>query len=268
MNLKKILKILRKNLIVTIFFACILFVGLVVLSRAFLAKQNYIYLKVKVGSGFWWTASRPPMWYVSSIKEGEQEKDFLGRTTAQVLDKKYYPYFESNQYDIYLTVKVLVSFSQKSNLYSYKRSTIAVGSPVEFDFPSIIVTGAVIAMQPGPFKEKYVDRVVTITKRSAFPWEFMSLPIGDKYTDGKQTVLEVVDKKAIGTTNIAADNYGNMNSGIVDDKQYISVRVKARLKEENGNLFYGEEQLIAVGKLVNFITDNYNFRDFTVSGIE
>ena len=107
MNLSKNIKMLwqfaLKNYFISIFLACIAFVVLVAGYKLFFPKPTYIYVRVKIGQGLWCASTtKPPIWFINSIKKGNTQNDLLGKPLAEILSVRYYPWYNTNnQYDVY-----------------------------------------------------------------------------------------------------------------------------------------------------------------------
>lgn len=269
MNLKKLYKFLIKNYFITVFFACIVFVGLVSFYKLFISKPYYIYTKVKLGQGQWWTASynKPSIWLATSIKKGDFEKDLTGKTIVEVLGVKYYPWLYYDQFDVYLTLKLKVSANKKTKKYTFKRSSIGVGSPIELELSSTQVSGTIIELSEGEFDEEYVDKTIILTKKYAFPWEYEAIKAGDKYFDGEDYVFEILDKKATSTSILSSDSPGHISSS-PEERKYINVKAKIKVKEKGEQLIFGEEQIIQPGKMITISTPNFSFDEFFVGEVK
>lgn len=267
--IKKILTLLRKNYIIAIFIACILFVGVVSFSRLFLATPTYLYVKVKVGQGYWWAATqKPPIWLVDSLKKGDKAKDISGEIKAEVLSKRYYRYFGSGQYDVYLTLRIRVGENKKTGEYVFDRSTISVGSPIDIQFPNAQVTGTVIKLSREQFEDKLIEKTVYLSKRGAFPWELSSINIGDALFDGEENIFEVIDKSGIETTAITWDAFGNNTPNITENSKYVTVKARVKLRKVNSQWVFGEDTQIVPGDVINVSTPNFTFSGYYVSRLE
>ncbi|GIW63855.1 MAG: hypothetical protein KatS3mg091_657 [Patescibacteria group bacterium] len=157
--LKKIWKFLVDNYFISIFIACIGFVAVVSVYKLFFVKPTYVYAKVKVGQGLWWASTqKPSSWYLEAfqnvIKTKESENDLSGNPQSQILSMRYYPTYIQNQYDVYLIMKLKVSKLGKTGKYNFKRSSIGVSSPVDFEFPSVQFSGTIIDISEKPIKDK------------------------------------------------------------------------------------------------------------------
>lgn len=268
---KRVFIFFRKNYIITIFIACILFVGVVVVARAFLSKPTYIYVKVKVGQGLWWaTTAKPPIWMVNAIKKGDVAVDLLGKPTAEILSKRYYRYYGSDQFDVYLTMKLKVSGNKRTGTYSFDRSTLSVGTPIEIQFPNEVVTGTVIELSQKSLNKKLIEKTITVTKKYAYPWEFVAISVGDSYFDGEDKIFEVLDKETNGSVFLLSysNAYSTTGANVVEPSNYVTVKAKVKMQQVDGQWVLGEDQLIVPGRNLSISTSNFVFDNYIVSNIE
>ena len=267
-QLKNITKFFTENWFLSVFFACIMFVGLISFYRLFVAKDNFVYARVKVSQGLWWAnTNRPPSWFLSALKPGMTDKGLTGKPNAKLLTVVYYPYYgSSQQYDIYLTLKLKVSRNKSTGSVNYNRSSLAVGSPIDLVFPSIELSGTVMEMSPRPFKKKLVEKTLTLINFSGFQWQYDAIKIGDSYFNGETTTAEVLDKEI-------QDNpqYGIFSASpdlFAEPKKIITVKVKAKLRKQRGVYVYGEDQEIKINKGLSLSTNSFVFEGFQVMSID
>ena len=269
---KKFLSFLIDNYFLSIFFAAIAFVGVVSIYKLFFVKPTYVYAKVKVGQGLWWASTqKPSMWYIEAFKRikqtQEKEKELTGKPQAEILEIRYYPWWGSNQYDVYLLMKLKVTKMGKIGKYNFKRSAIGVGSPVDFEFPSLQFSGTIINISEKPIREKYITKIINLTKKWALPWEFEAIKLNDKYFNGHEVVFEIIDKKSYPSQEIY--NYSGLYYPVESERKInIFLKAKIKVKEENNQLIFGEEQVIVPGKTINIATENFQFNDYLVAKIE
>jgi len=237
------------------------------------ARPTYIFAKVKISQGLWWASSnKPNVWFPDSIKKGDIETNFLGQPIAEILEVRYYTYVSENtpyedKFDIYLTVKLAADFNKRSQKAIFKRSALSVGSPIELNFPTSSITGTLIEMSPEEFNEVYSKKIVYLTKRFAFPWEFEAIKVGDTYFDGSEEVFKVLGKEASNTAIISADPFGNLSPSFSEPTRYITVKAEIKVKEKGGRLIFGEEKIIVPGTLISITTSRFSFQDFVVSKV-
>lgn len=269
----RIKQFFKKNYLLLLVGCVGLGVILLIAFQSFFSPPVYVYAKVKVGQGYWWASTaKAPAWYIQALRKGDIEEGFAGKIQAKIENITYYNAYSSNQYDIYLLVKLSVS-RNKTTGYSFKRSPLLVGTPIEFNFPRANITGTVIDIQKEKIKEKYVDKIVYLVNQSgynrSFPYSYDTIKIGDTYYDGHQVVFQVLDKSleqniwAI-PAYIGTDVDGNDIMSI----QNIILKARVRVKEKNGKLFFGEESVLSINSPLTIATPNYYYSDFLVRKIE
>lgn len=272
-HMKKLARFLshltRRYMLLLLFFLALCFVGAFVGYKVVFAKPTYVYAKIKVGQGYWWAnTQKPNMWFVNAITKAKEEKDALGKPVTSVLSVIYYPYFGSGQYDVYVTVRLKVSKGGTSGAFNYKRSTIGVGAPIDLEFNSVQYSGTIIALSTKPLEEQYVEKLVTLDKKNAFPWEFDSIQVGDSYFNGKMQTMQVLRKQASDTYTLAGDIYGNYPVPNDELKRYITIQVKLKGQMINKQFIYAEDQAVIPGRGISMATPNYVFNDFTIAKVE
>lgn len=271
MSVEKIKKAISQNYIILILAGVILLVVIASLLKTTAQEQNFIYAKIKVDRGLWWIRTqKPSIWYSAGIKKGEKEVNLLGNTTAEIIKVRNYPFFEENQvepqYNIYITAKLSVN-KNKTGEYVFKRTPVSVGSPIDIEFPSVNVSGTVIELKENQPKDELVEKTVLLSKRFAFPWEYEEIKIGDKYYDSEEIVFEVLDKSKTDTYILSQDPYGNLNSTTTEPGRYITIKAKVKVKNVQGKMVFGEEQMMIPGSPFFVVTDNYTYYDFVVTKV-
>jgi len=259
---------LKYNFLVLFFIFFTAFIVIVGLFKFFYSKPTYLYIKVKVGQGLWWAATqKPEFWFVKSIKKGEKELDLRGKPQSEILGLSSYPVLTENSYsrfDIFVDIRIKTSFDKRNNRYIFKRDVVSVGSPIEFQFPSVNITGTVIDMSNKPIQSKYIEKIVYLYSFGGYKKDFTylwdNLIVGDKYFDGKEIVFQVIDKQLIESIRI----YEQQN----DVVQHILVKARIKLLQKEGEFFYGEERPIKIGDNAPFLTNDFNFETFSIVKIE
>ena len=251
-----------------------LLVAVFVIFKLARPNNEIVYAKVKVSQGLWWSVtSRPDTYFLRSIAKGDAEYSLLGAPDAEILSVRYYPSFDKNQpyenkYDIYLTLKLAVNYNAKSQKYTFKRSSLVVGVPIELETRKAQITGSVTEVSPQPFEDTYEERIVFLTKKFAYPWEYDAIKVGDTYFDGEEVAFEVLDKNQRPTSVLENDYYGNFNASTLDSIRYISVKARVRVLKRDTGIYFGEEKLLNSGSYFNLWTPNFNFQDFVVGQIQ
>ncbi|MBI4137126.1 hypothetical protein HY469_03630 [Candidatus Roizmanbacteria bacterium] len=264
----KIFKFIRANYIISVFIAIVLFTLFIASFKVLSTEDEYIYAKIKVSQGYWWVdVPRPRRWLAQSIQLGEKEKTLSGKPIAEIHSVRYYPYWGPDQYEIYLTVLLRVSTNEETGKYTFKRSSLGISSPVDFEFPSTFISGTVMDLSPEPFSDAYIDKVVTLEKKFAFLWEYDAIQIGDTYFDGEETVVEILDKKTMNSYSVYS-GLGNNYPVESEPTQTIVVTARVKVQEKDGEYIFGEEQVLRAGKTMNIVTSQFVFDQYTVSSIE
>jgi hypothetical protein len=251
----------------------IIVVSSILLTKTLFTQPTYVYVTVKLGQGLWWASTaKAPFWYTTALKKGDKTFGFGGKVTTEIQRIKYYNAFTSNQYDMYITAKLLVNGNNKSG-YSFDRSLIAIGAPIELNFKRSNITGTIIDITTKKNPEKYVDKIVYLVNQAgynrSFPYLYDNIKIGDTYFDGNQVVFEVLDK-SLEPSILTIPNYirTDLNIGDITSIQNIIVKAKIRAKEKNGRLFFGEENIVAINAPLTLVTPNYFYENFVIRKIE
>lgn len=275
--MKIIFRLIKKNVIISIFLGIIFFTSFIALIKYPFSKTKDVYVKVKLGQGLWWANSaQPGIWFLDYLKKGDKELNFSGKPDAEIVRLRYYQQIYTNitsnspnQFDIYLLVKISAT-GDEARGYTFKRTKIAVGVPIDFNFLKTQVSGVIVSLSAKKPDEQYVEKEITLTKRLAYPWEYDVIKIGDKYFDGEENIFEITGKQALDTQNLVVDNYGNLTAqSETERRKYVTVNAKIKLKKNTINQYiYGEEQTIKADSYFNLITNNIALTDFYVSEIK
>jgi hypothetical protein len=265
----------RKNIpIATILFIIIpILVVIIALTKIATKEPDYVYVKVKVAQGLWWAAfTKPNMWYTKAITKGVKEYDLLGEPIAEILEARYYQTEDSSihadKFDIYFTVNLSADYNKRTQKYTFKRSDLVVGAPISLNTPSVQITGTVMEISEQKFDDRYEEKIITLTKKLAQPWEYDAIKIGDKYFDGEEIIFEILTKHQYPTAALTSNWYGSTSPYLSESLRYITIKAKIKVKARDGKLFYGEEKTLSSGKSFVVAIDNYNLHGYVISKIE
>lgn len=271
----KVKKFIRQNFFISFIVAITILTVLVSLFRYVSAPSQEIYVKIRLGQGLWWAnTSKPPVWFPPAIQKGQKQKDLLGKTKAEIVEVRHYPSKASPdsldlpaEYNIYTTIKLNIKRSPGTGKYVYNRTPVLVGSPIELEFPTVDITGTVIAVNETPIEDIYLEKEIVLFKKFSYPWEFDEIEIGDKYFDGEESVFEITGKRKTSTAIIDADAFGNLNPSIITGTNFIVLDVNIRVKQQNETFIFAEEQTLARGKSLVISTANFDYSNFTIASI-
>jgi len=259
----------RKYYIYLILVGCVAFVGVFAVYKTYVSKPLYLYAKVKVGQGYWWASTqRPNQWFVNAIRNARVQNDLAGKPIAQVLRVDYYPYYGTNQFDVYVTLKLKVTKVGNKGMYNFNRDMIGVAVPIDLEFPNVQFSGTIIELSEKPISSKLVAKTIYLTKKYSYPWEFDEIKVGDKFNNGHEDVIKIIDKAKSETNEVIRDDQGKLISSDVEKFNYITLKVKIMVRAEESRYVYGEETILLPIRGFDFITDGYIYNNFTIAKIE
>lgn len=260
--LRSFFKFAVRNYLIVIFMLAVGFVIMVSFVKIVFSKDHYIYAQVQMAPGLWWVRSaKPNAWHALAIQKGDVEVGLLGKPAAEVVAVRRYPWYSSDEYNVFLTVKLKVGRDKKRGTYMFKRAAIAVGSPVELEFSRVQLTGIITELSKKKITRPLIKKRVTIIKAEALPSEYDTVIIGDSYNDGTQEILQVVDKSAVET-------YG-LYSMLLPFRKNITLTLNLWVKQEkNGQLLFAEDQFIRLGKGFTAATAKTQLEGYKVIAIE
>lgn len=279
-KVNKFWKFCLRNYFLLIFFACIAFVGLVSFYKLFISKPSYAYVKVKVGQGMWWASTQKPgYWFTQAIKKGLVQKDLTGKNTAEVMSVRYYPYImpvsvnSQNQYDIYTVLKLQVSRLGRSDKYSFNRSTIAVSSPIDLEFPTVQFSGTITQISDKSLVDQLQEVTLTLVKPYANQWEYDAIRQGDSYFDGTETIITVLDKSLelgdmISKPETTAQGETIVNFNNSQQRYNLLVKIKLKAFKRGDQLLLNDEQEIKMNDVFTLMTTNYLSPGYIIAKIE
>lgn len=263
-----LLKFIVAHYLIFIIIGCVGFVGVISVYKLFIKKPTYIYVKVKVGQGYWWaTTQRPNIWFVRAIQDAKEEKDLSGKVVVKVMEVSYYPIYGSSQFDVYMTLRLLVTKSG-SDSYNFKRETIGVGSPIDLQFPTVQFSGTITNLESKPIQTNLIDKTVYLTKKYSYPWEYDEIKIGDYFHNNNEKVLEILDKAKGDTNEVIFDDQGKLSTTKTEEYNYIILKINVKVQEIDKNYIFAEEILLSPMRGFDFITNKYIFNGFTIHKIE
>jgi len=267
--LSSLLQFIIAHYLVLIIVGCVGFVGVVSVYKLHIKKPTYIYVKVKVGQGYWWASTqKPSIWYLKAIQSAKEEIDITGKPTAKVLRVAYYPWYGSSQYDVYVTLQLSVTKVGAQGTYNFNRETIGVGGPIDLEFKNVQFSGTIIALSEKPIVPITKTRVVYLSKKYTYPWEYDAIKIGDYFNDGNSNVIEILEKAKGETNEVVLNDMGRLLSAETETYRYILLKIKMRVRQEDGQILYGDEIIVSPGRSLGLITNEFTFNDYVVSKIE
>ncbi len=270
--IQRFIRYIKKNYVLVSLILIVLTICSIAGYKLFSDNEEVIYVRVKVSQGFWWASTlKPSVWFVDSIKKGDVERSLTGKKIAEILEVRVYPVGYiingSEQYDTYLVVRMVVNKSERANQYMYKREPVLTGGPIDFEFQKAVISGTIMEFSEKPLTENYVEKIVTIQKNDADPWEYQAIQEGATYFDGEEIVVEVLEKDFQDTYAIysaTGNNYPIFSEPPINIKATLRITVK----DTPHHYVFREEIPLVLGKHITLPLKSFVFNDFVVTSIQ
>lgn len=226
-----------------------------------------MYVKVKVGQGMWWASTlKPSKWLIKAIQDAKDKQDLTKIKKEKILDIVYYPAMANGQYEAYVTLQLKVS--KTATGYSYNRETVGVGAPIDLELETVQFSGTVMALSNHPPLEQTESRIVYLSKKYAYPWEYDQIHIGDSFSNGEEVVFEVLEKAKSDTNEVILSDQGKFLSEATEPFKYIFLKAKIKTTKTNGQYSFGEEYLLIPGRVIPLVTQNFTYNDYVITKVE
>ncbi|MCX6731043.1 MAG: hypothetical protein NTZ55_04290, partial [Candidatus Roizmanbacteria bacterium] len=135
-------------------------------------------------------------------------------------------------------------------------------------FSNTQFSGTIITLTETPIQEQYIDKIVYVSKKYAYPWEYDQILIGDSLSNGKEKVFEILEKAKGETNEIIFNDFGKFIPLETESYKYIYLKAKLRVKLEDKKYIYAEEMVISPGRGLNIATNNLTFNDYIITRVE
>ncbi len=231
---------------------------LVVLGIYFLRSWEWVEAEVKISPPDLFRTERDvPFWLANNLQKGDKEVDSFGRKVAEITDIRAVdmpnqsvtnPITQNNK-NVYIKVKLRVVKDRQKGTYQFKSKQLAVGSPIELNFPRVLLTGVVTFVSGVPDNRIWEDKIVE-TRLVIFsnvfpetlgvqPWIAEAIEVGDKMKDSQgRTVAEVLDKRVTPAEKIVTTADGRVFVGQDPTKKDVFLTLKLKTyKQEEVNYF-------------------------------
>lgn len=257
----------NKNPIVFGFLIVGVFAVVFALFKIISQQPHTLYARVKVSQGLWWAnTSKPTSWMVNAVKKGDVEKNLGGRPIIEVLEVRSYPWWDTEQFDIYLVLKLEADYNERREQYMFKRSNISVGAPIDMVLNNVTLTGTVMETSPEPFKDIYAEKEIILSATKLDKRISDTIEVGDSFSDGVETVFEIVEveKKPSYLLNSSVGNNYPIEAVEYED---VTLRARIKVRNQNGIYMYRQEIPLSIGKSINIVADTTVLTNFTITEI-
>lgn len=249
----------------------------------FYRKREYVDIRVKItDQNVLYAENRPQNWYADRFKEGDVERDVLGRVITEIKNVERYS-IDNFEKAVYLDLKVAATYDSRTKTYSARGKTLNFGSPVRFNLSRISFDGLVTETPNSQYQDnltisrKKADvRVRAIQEKDeggidyVEPESLQSIEAGDKITSSNGEVLaEVVDIRVTPAERVVQDDRGNLylrydpiykdalitldlRAKTLGDETYVFDNFPLRLDSEIGLAF---PKVFVKGKIVRIYED-------------
>ena len=245
---------------VLIGFLILLGLGLVMLQ--FRSKENWVKAEVRVvitsGRVSYWGES-PPYWLSETFKAGNKEYDSQGKLIAEVLKVKKLELGGESK-DAYLILNLKVSKNRKTGKLEFKHRPLEIGAPVELHLSNSYVSGLVTFVEGIEDERVQKEIVINAIWMNVFPCQAEAITVGGKMKDETgEAVAEILDKKVELHTTVVTTDRGDLLVRKHPLKRDISLRIKLKVKEQGGLLYFHEHKKVKIGEVVSIYLPEIDF---------
>lgn len=223
----------------------------------FYRKSTNITIRVKVtDQDVLYARTLPQNWYAQQFHIGDQERDALGKTIAEIISVDSF-LVSSNETAVYLDIRVKSIYDSRTKTYSVRGKQISFGTPLRFNLSQVTFTGFVTGfpnlqndanIQTDYVVVKAVGRAIVPFEREIEPAVFMSVKPGDKIFDSQKMLLADVQNLAIKPAQRITET-DNGDVLLRADPYYkdIELTVKVLTKKYQGQYFMFDNLPLKIG---------------------
>jgi hypothetical protein len=166
--MKTIKKYINKLTLFDKLIIVLLAVSVIFFAYYFFRKPDYKTVVIKVGEdtvGYlsWQQNIKEPIgnrvWLAQMFHNGMQEKDGLGKVTAEVLSVYSFDTAPARKV-LYLTTKLNSTYNRATNQYTYKGKPLIIGSLLKINFDGVYVEGMITDVEGFPDVRKQKNLII------------------------------------------------------------------------------------------------------------
>lgn len=275
-TLSKLLSRIEKISPIEIYIFIFIVSGVVFATRYYEKEADYRYIRMEVTTNEWINnenqyAYKVPFWISQAIEAGQTERSPSGRIKAEIVQVDNYER-GNDQAEIYLVVKLMADFNEKSHTYSYNGQDLSLGEKITFNFDNIVVPGQILDTNYP--KDGYEEATFIVTARyeDVEPWLVEKL---EKNTTMKnratgEVIAEVLNftVEPSDTNKIIKSETGEAFIEENKDLQDVIVDLKLTAHKKDGNWFFQEHQRVRIGSKIWIYLDEVNLNNITIENLE
>lgn len=264
MNIERLFHHIRKRIGVFEILILIILLSLGVFAQSFVfSKGDTVYVRIRVvDRDIQYIDEGMPLSRIAdTYVTGLQSKDGLGRVTAEIVkitrfDKKYSKESLTEKEDVYMTIKLRATYSQRSNAYKYQGMTIATGEWLSVNFGSTTVHGFILDISATLSERPQETITIETIYRSDDTGEMdqylaEAVGIGSTVTDSSGAIIaEVIDKRVTPTRLMTVDQYGVSHLTYHTIKKDIVLTLKLRVEKRSKEYVYQDAIAVKVGTTI------------------
>lgn len=263
----KIKLFIAQNIRLAVIIILLIVIAFIILLKFLFHKTDTVYVRAKVSQGYWWaTTAKPQYWLVNAIKKGDKEISSGSSPKGEIISVRYYPWYDTDQFNIYVILKLKAQKNNKTGQYTYNRTQLSSGAPIDFELSNAEVSATIMEVSDRPINNKLVEKEVVLNKSFAEPWEYDAIQIGDKFYDGEDTVFEVIGKSEK-PANTAYTRTSEVP--IITSEKPVNIDITVRMKflQDHGQLYYQEFPL-QVGRKLDVRTPDTIYTQYFVKSVK
>lgn len=227
--------------------------SVVFINRYFQREANFRFIRMEVTVKEWKYGEgqydyKVPYWLGEKLDVGLTERSLSGRTRAEIVEMEKYDR-GNDQSQIYLVVKVMADYNEKSQTYSYQGQPLSVGSPIEFNFDGVLAPGQILDNNYPSSGYQTGEFIITARVRYGEQWVIDELKKGltMKNRANGEVIAELIDFDIAHSKTKKIDFYDQ--SLITNSEQYFDVDAKFKIKtvKQNGYWFFAGHQRVRLG---------------------
>jgi len=251
-----------------------------VFAVIFFRKSTYITAVVRVGEestsySQWLTdslysndTSGVKNWFVTFFKEGQTEKDGLGKIQAEVLKVLTYDKTPTRK-SVYLTVRLRVVYNKASGSYTYKGVPVLVGSKIKLSLDRVLVEGLITevnSMMNSRDKKKLVVETQVREENAIFSetagvksYVADSIKVGDVVLDGDgNELIKILEKRVSPAQKTTISSDGRTHLGKDPIKKDVFLTLEIEVFQLGGKFFFLDDIPVLVDNIIPINTKTYS----------
>lgn len=275
-NLKSFISKVDKITSLEVYIVIFVVSAVVFATRYFETQSDYRFIRVEVTTNEWIKnrnqySYKTPSWMSQSIEVGQAERSPSGRIRAEIVDLENYER-GNDQAEIYLIVKLMADYNEKSRTYSYRGQSISIGEPIEFNFDETTVPGQILDNNYPKDGYEVGDFTITLRYEDAEPWIIDQIQNEDtmKNRATGEIIAKLIEFKTepSNTTQVSQEENGKITFENNTNLKDIVAKFKVKAHKEDGNWFFAGHQRLRVGSTIWIYLEKVTFQNAMIEDLK